>query len=119
MENGQPIADAVPIKHETDFVLLATGFRGDQSLLRSLGVELTGDNRVPTFDPDTMETNVKGVYLAGTVAAGVQQRYTLFIENCHDHSGKITQAITGKWPDALGTVTSRTYHLDFKRFEAN
>jgi thioredoxin reductase (NADPH) len=108
-----------PILHATDFVLLNTGFRGDQSLLRMAGVELRGENRVPVFEPATMETNVPGVYLAGTVAAGVQQRYTLFIENCHEHAGKIVQAITGHWPEQLGDAASRNYYLAFDRIEAN
>jgi thioredoxin reductase (NADPH) len=108
-----------PIRHATDFVLLNTGFRGDQRLLEMAGVELRGENRVPVFDPATMETNVPGVYLAGTVAAGIQQRYTLFIENCHDHAGKIVQAITGHWPEQLGDAASRNYHLSFEQIEAN
>jgi thioredoxin reductase (NADPH) len=108
-----------PVLHETDFVLLNTGFRGDQSLLEMVGVELRGENRVPVFDPATMETNVPGIYLAGTVAAGIQQRYTLFIENCHEHAGKIVQAITGHWPEQLGDAASRNYHLSFDQIEAN
>ena len=116
---GVPVPGATPILHATDFVLLNTGFRGDQSLLTMAGVELVGENRVPVFDPATMETNVPGIYLAGTVAAGVQQRYTLFIENCHDHAGKITQAVTGHWPAALGNVPARNYDLDFSQIQAN
>lgn len=120
--NGNAPGDALqgsPLRHETDFVLMTTGFHGDQSLLETMGVELRGENRVPVFDPDTMETNVPGLYLAGTVAAGIQQRYTLFIENCHEHAGAITAAITGQWPSALGTVAPRNYHLDFEQIEAN
>jgi thioredoxin reductase (NADPH) len=108
-----------PIVYETDFVLLNTGFRGDQSLLEMAGVELRGPNRVPVFDPATMETNVPGIYLAGTVAAGIQQRYSLFIENCHEHAGKIVQALTGSWPEQLGDAASRNYHLTFEQIEAN
>jgi thioredoxin reductase (NADPH) len=117
--DGAPVPGAAPIAHETDFVLLNTGFRGDQSLLTMAGVALVGENRVPVFNPDTMESNVPGLYLVGTMAAGVQQRYTLFIENCHDHAGKITQAITGRWPDALGNVPARNYELDFAQIQAN
>ncbi len=102
--DGQPLPGAARIRHETDFVLLNTGFRGDQSLLEMAGVELRGENRVPVFDPATMETNVPGLYLAGTVAAGIQQRYTLFIENTHHHTGKIAAALTGQWPAILGTA---------------
>ncbi len=107
------------LRHATDFVLLNTGFHGDQRLLVQAGVELRGPNRVPVFDPETMESNVPGLYLAGTVAAGIQQRYTLFIENCHEHAGKITRAITGQWPAALGDVPARTYGLAFEQYEAN
>lgn len=117
LRDGEP--DGEPFAHSTDAVLLNTGFHGDQRLLEMMGVELRGENRVPVFDEATMETNVPGVYLAGTVAAGVQQRYTLFIENCHDHAGKIAQAITGVWPQALGSVQSRNYELRFEQIEAN
>ncbi len=116
--NGQ-LTSGSPILHATDFVLLNTGFRGDQRLLELAGVELRGENRVPVFNPETMETNVPHLYLAGTVAAGIQQRYTLFIENCHEHAGKITAAITGRWPEKLGSVPARNYHLSLERIEAN
>lgn len=115
--DGQPTTEQ--FYYPTDFVLLATGFRGDQSLLEQAGVILQGPNRVPVYDPATMETNVPGLYLAGTVAAGIQQRYTLFIENCHEHAGKITQAITGQWPARLGDVAERTYQLSFEQIAAN
>jgi thioredoxin reductase (NADPH) len=108
-----------PIAHPTDFVLLCSGFRGDQRLLEMAGVELRGDNRAPVFDPATMETNVSGLYVAGTVAAGVQQHYTLFVENCHEHAGRIAMAITGSWPAQLGSVASRNYHLAPEHIEAN
>ncbi len=116
--NGQPLAGPV-LQHEADFVLLNTGFHGEQHLLEGAGVELQGANRVPVFNADTMETNVRGLYLAGTVAAGIQQRYTLFIENCHEHAGKITAAITGQWPAQLGSVPARNYQEPLERIEAN
>ena len=112
-------ADDATFAHATDFVLLATGFRGDQSLLEMAGVALVGENRVPRFDEATMETNVAGLYLAGTVTAGIQQRYTVFIENSHEHVGKIVRAITGEAPGPLGTVEPRNVALAFEHFEAN
>ncbi|NJN16222.1 MAG: NAD(P)-binding domain-containing protein [Oscillochloris sp.] len=116
-DDGEPTGKT--IRHATDAVLLATGFRGDQSLLEQTGVRFHGPNRVPEFDPATMETNVPGLYLAGTVAAGVQQRYTLFIENCHDHVAKIVTAVCGRSCGPLGDVAARTYDLRFEQFEAN
>lgn len=109
---------AALIHHPTDFVLLATGFRGDQALLEAAGVTLNGENRVPYFDPATMETNVPGLFVAGTVAAGIQQRYTLFIENCHEHAGRIAATLTGRWPRRLGG-SSRNLTLPLEQIEAN
>ncbi|GAC1386788.1 MAG: NAD(P)-binding domain-containing protein [Herpetosiphon sp.] len=107
------------IKHHTDFVLMATGFRGDQGLLEKAGVELRGQNRVPVINPETMETTVPGLFLAGTVVAGIQQRYSLFIENAHEHVGKITEALTGEWPRELEPVPGRSYSLSLAQIEAN
>jgi thioredoxin reductase (NADPH) len=118
MQEGRPLLDST-FEHPTDFVLLATGFHGDQGLLEMLGVELRGLNRVPVFDPSTMESNVPGVYLAGTVAAGIQQRYTLFIENCHEHAAAIAQAITGGRPANVGDVPARNYDLTLEQIKAN
>jgi thioredoxin reductase (NADPH) len=119
-----PLRAGVPQPQElfarpTDFVLLATGFHGDQRLLQTLGVELQGLNRVPVFDPLTMESNVQGIFLAGTVAAGIQQRYTLFIENCHEHAAKIATAITGDRTPAVGDVAQRSYELTLEQIKAN
>lgn len=108
-----------PFAHPTDFVLLNTGFRGEQQLLEFAGVELRGENRVPVFNAATMETNVPGLYLAGTVAAGIQQRYTLFIENCHEQIGKIVAAFTGEWPRQLGSIPGHNHHQPLERIEAN
>ena len=117
-------ADGIPlpgeqITHPTDFVLLCTGFVADLRLLEIAGINLLGEERIPEYDPATMETNVPGLYLAGTVAAGQQNRYTLFIENSHQHVGKIVQAITGVWPEQLGTVASRNYTLPYDVIKAN
>jgi thioredoxin reductase (NADPH) len=118
VQNGQRLSGPT-MEYETDFVLLATGYHGDQSPLEMAGVELCGENRVPAYDPNTMETNIPGLYLAGTVAAGIQQRYTLFIENSHVHAGRITQAITGHWPEKLGTIPERNYELPVVKIQSN
>ena len=116
--DGMAIADAAT-PHLADFVLLATGFRGDQTLLEQAGVTLLGSNRVPVFDAATMESNVPGLYLAGTVAAGVQQRYTLFIENCHEHAAAIATALTGCGGHRVGSTPARSYALPFEHIQVN
>lgn len=77
------------------FVLSLIGYEQDQSMLRRAGVELAGDNRSPRFDPQTMETNVPGLFVAGTATGGTQTKYTVFIENCHVHVDRIVAALTG------------------------
>ncbi|HSP16361.1 MAG TPA: NAD(P)-binding domain-containing protein [Thermoanaerobaculia bacterium] len=80
-----------------DFVLLMTGYRQDTSLFDMLGVEVRGPAREPVHDPQTMETNVPGVYIAGTAIAGTPPRkVSVIVETCHVHVPRIVQAITGK-----------------------
>lgn len=81
------------IHHETDFVLLCTGFVADMTLFEILGVEFQGEARKPVFDPDTMETNVPGVFVAGTATAGTQERFKAFIETGHVDVERITAAL--------------------------
>ena len=89
-----------------DFVLLLTGYEMNPQLFTAAGVQLEGDNQFPKHDPGTMETNIPGLYVAGTAAAGTQQRFRLFIENCHAHVARIVEAITGKpCPFAARDVT--------------
>ncbi len=89
-----------PIDVPANFVLLMTGYRMDTSLLEDSGVELVGENQGPKLDTDTMMTNVPGLYVAGTAAAGTQKNFRLFIENCHQHVSKIVKSITGQRPPA-------------------
>jgi thioredoxin reductase (NADPH) len=66
-----------------------------------------------------METDVPGLYLAGTTAAGKQGRYTLFIENTHHHVAKVVAAITGRTDAKIGTIPSRTYDLLLSEIRTN
>jgi thioredoxin reductase (NADPH) len=54
--------------------------------------------RAPRFNEETMETNVPGIYVAGTATAGSQQSYSVFIETCHIHAKRIAAALTGAPP---------------------
>lgn len=90
-ENGETLE--VP----ADFVLMMTGYVQNPVLFEQLGVELRGDDRQPVYDPDTMETNVPGVFVAGTAVAGTPPRkVTVIVETCHVHIPRIVGAIAGR-----------------------
>ncbi|MEM1354623.1 MAG: NAD(P)-binding domain-containing protein [Planctomycetota bacterium] len=96
-----------------DHVLLLTGYQQDKTLFRMAGVELAGENLAPSVDPETMQTNVPNLYIAGTAAAGTQNRFKLFIENCHEHAAKIARAITGERPPMRYiNQAAKTYGLE-------
>ena len=103
-------ADGLERGHAADFVLLMTGYEADMSLFRLLGVPLAEGTQAPVFDVRTMETGVPGVYVAGTAAGGTQDRFELFIENCHVHVDRIVRHITGEGVNA-GVNGGATYAL--------
>src|SRR5712692_5400775 len=80
-----------------DFVLALTGYRADLTLLRSIGVAVDETSGIPRHDPATMETNVPGVYIAGVLASGFDAN-KIFIENGHEHGGRICDHIKSKPP---------------------
>ena len=118
-EDGSFSPTGEPVAVDCDFVLLCTGYRANMALFRMAGVGLRGENEVPTFDPETMETDVPGLFVCGTAAAGTQNRYRLFIENSHEHVGRIVRALTGQWPSRLGTIDARSYEPPFSHIQAN
>ncbi|MDT8369834.1 MAG: YpdA family putative bacillithiol disulfide reductase [Longimicrobiales bacterium] len=76
-----------------DFVLAMTGWRANPAILVELGVSVDAETGVPTHDPETMETNRPGVYIAGVLAAG-HNANKVFIENGKEHGGRIVAAHT-------------------------
>jgi thioredoxin reductase (NADPH) len=79
-----------------DAVLLLVGYEADQTLCRLAGVETRGPGNVPVYDERTMQTSIPGIYLAGTVIGGTQEKYRVFLENCHIHVERILAAIQGR-----------------------
>ena len=76
-----------------DYVIAMTGYRPDFEFLESLGIELSADDkRKPSYDPQTMETNVPRMYLAGVVCGGMET-HIWFIENSREHAAKIVRSI--------------------------
>jgi thioredoxin reductase (NADPH) len=75
-----------------DFVLLMTGFMPDVALLQRCGIEVDRTTLLPSINPDTYETNMPGVYLAGSVMGG-KKVGSLFIENGRYHADVIAAHI--------------------------
>ncbi|MBL1411163.1 YpdA family putative bacillithiol disulfide reductase [Sphingobacterium faecale] len=79
-----------------DFVLALTGYRPDFELLHKLGVEIPKEfPMIPTHKPDTMESNITGMYLAGVVCGGLNT-HLWFIENSRVHADIIVADIRRK-----------------------
>ncbi len=74
-----------------DTVFLLTGYRADSALMRGAGITLN-DREAPVHDPETFETNVPGLFVAGGAIAGVDTG-TIFIENGRFHGEKIIDVI--------------------------
>lgn len=77
---------------EADAVFLLTGYRADTALLRAAGVDINPETQGPVHDPQTFETNVPGVYVAGAVVAGTRSG-TVFIENGRFHGQQVVDSI--------------------------
>ena len=75
-----------------DAVLALTGYQPDYAFLRSMGVVIDEETRKPLTDPETCETNVPGLYLAGGIVAG-RDTNKIFIENGRFHGQKIVEHI--------------------------
>lgn len=78
---------------QADHVVALTGYHPEVSFLKKVGVEFDQETYVPSYNPETFESNVKGLYLAGTVTSG-KNTSKIFIENSRHHGGIIMAHIT-------------------------
>ncbi len=79
-----------------DFVLAMTGYKPNFELMKSLGIDLTDDaDKMPVYDEKTLETNRRGMYVAGVVCGGMDTS-KLFIENTRVHAEHIATDIQKK-----------------------
>lgn len=79
-----------------DFVLAMTGYRPHYGLMEVLEIELTDDDiKMPIYNEETLETNRKGMYVAGVVCGGMDTS-KLFIENTRIHADHIATDIEKK-----------------------
>ena len=79
-----------PLHLKNDFVLALTGYHPDYDFLRSVGIELSSEQMRPFCDPENLESNVPGIYVAGVIVAGSRTN-EIFIENGRFH-GKLIAA---------------------------
>jgi thioredoxin reductase (NADPH) len=83
-----------------DFVLAMTGYRPHFGFMKNLGIDLTDDGKMmPVYNEKTLETNRKGLYVAGVVCGGMDTS-RLFIENTRVHA----EHIAGDIAKSLDTV---------------
>lgn len=80
---------------ENDFVLAMTGYLPDFDFLKDCGIGLQGECLNPLYHPETMETNVPDLYLAGVVCGG-KDTHLWFIENSRIHAEMIIRNILAK-----------------------
>jgi bacillithiol disulfide reductase len=83
-------AGAETVRADAVFPLI--GYEPDFALLERCGVRLEGRERVPAHDPETLESNVPNLYLAGAMLGGVEIG-RIFIENSRHHASGIAGAI--------------------------
>ncbi|MCJ7839439.1 YpdA family putative bacillithiol disulfide reductase [Lederbergia sp. NSJ-179] len=80
---------------KNDFVFAMTGYHPDHPFIREMGVEIDPVTGRPHFDPETMETNIENLFIAGVLAAG-NEANEIFIENGRLHGGLIAAYIREK-----------------------
>lgn len=85
--------DGQPQAIDNEIVFAMTGYHPDHGFIRAMGVEIDDESGKPTFNPDTMETNVENLFIAGVIAAG-NNANEIFIENGRFHGGLIASKIT-------------------------
>jgi thioredoxin reductase (NADPH) len=79
-----------PLRLKNDFVLALIGYHPDYDFLRSMGIELSEQQCRPVCDPVSLESNVRGIYVAGVIVAGSRTN-EIFIENGRFHGKQIAE----------------------------
>jgi thioredoxin reductase (NADPH) len=83
------------LRMENDFVFALSGYHPDFDFLRQAGVRINPQTQRPVCDPETLESNVPGIYLAGVIIAGMDTN-EIFIENGRFHGKQIIADILKK-----------------------
>jgi len=92
-DNVTIIQSGNKVKLENDYVLAMTGYKPDYTLIDQLGISYSNSaDKIPSFDEASLETNIRGAYIAGVINGGMKTS-SLFIENTRDHATKIVSHI--------------------------
>ncbi|MBI0576177.1 YpdA family putative bacillithiol disulfide reductase [Neobacillus cucumis] len=89
------VKDGVEHTIDNDFVFAMTGYHPDHHFLKTMGIDIDRESGRPCYNPDTMETNISGIFIAGVIAAG-NNANEIFIENGRFHGGLIAKSIMEK-----------------------
>jgi thioredoxin reductase (NADPH) len=84
---------------EVDFVIAHTGYRPNAPFLEAMGIELQRPSLIPVYNPETFETTVPGLYVAGSVVCGCET-WNVFIENGRAHALPIITDIRRRYATA-------------------
>jgi len=83
---------------ENDFVLAMTGYQPPFDFMKACGIKFRDDEfHTPVYNEETMETNVRNLYLAGVMCGGLKTN-KWFIENSRVHATQIIKALDKKMP---------------------
>lgn len=74
-----------------DYVFSLIGYQPNTKMLQSVGIQIDSSTQIPSFNPNTYETNVKNVFLAGVVTGGIMNK--VYIEDGRFHGMKIADEI--------------------------
>lgn len=80
------------IQFQNDYVFAMTGYHPNQSFLTEMGIVIDEKSGCPLYNEETMESTIKGMYIAGVIAAG-NDANDIFIENGRFHGKQIANAI--------------------------
>jgi thioredoxin reductase (NADPH) len=91
-----------PEELEVDAAYVLVGYEPDAGMMRDCGIEIDDKTLEPSFDADSCESNVPGLYVAGTLQAG-RDLGRIFIENSREHADRIVEHVAGR----LGKKSNR------------
>ena len=94
---GSVVVDTGRLLEElpAEAVFLMTGYHPDANLMSQTGIRMSSGTMAPEHDPNTMETNVPGLFVAGSIVSGCDTNRT-FIENGRFHGEAVVRTVRAR-----------------------